>query len=161
MKEQPRHIKAFEYYVSLDKRSYPQVAEKFTVSHTSVKKWAKAFNWQERLIDRCKNNAATLARKIDEKTTDRDARNIKIAEGAIGVFAKSLIGYVEHVCKCGEVIRIPIPKAKITADHFDKMVRLSRDILEGDLGKGDTVININLIGMDPAPRPVESVVVEC
>ena len=161
MKEQPRHIKAFEYYVALeDNRSYPKVARKFTVSHTSVKKWAKAFNWQDRVADRDKKNAITVAKKVDEKTTDRDARNIKIAEGAISVFAKSLIGYIEHKCECGAVVQIPIPKAKITADQFDKMVRLVGHIMGEEEVKGGTTINVNLIQCDPAPRPVESRVVE-
>ena len=82
MKEQPRHIKAFEYYVSLDKRSYKEVAIKYKVSDCAVAKWSKAFNWQERLAER-----------IPER-------------------------------ECGKTSQIPIPKAKITADHFDKLVRL-------------------------------------
>lgn len=49
MKEQPKHIAAYEFYRDLPKRSYQQVATAFSVSLTSVKKWAKAFNWQERV----------------------------------------------------------------------------------------------------------------
>jgi len=53
MKETLRHREAFEYYYVLgNDRSYPQVASKFTVSLTSVKKWAKEFNWQQRVQDR-------------------------------------------------------------------------------------------------------------
>lgn len=49
MKEQPKHVAAYEFYRDLPKRSYQQVANAFSVSLTSVKKWAKAFNWQERV----------------------------------------------------------------------------------------------------------------
>ena len=34
----------------MPKRSYLGVSTKFTVSLTSIKKWAKAFNWQERVM---------------------------------------------------------------------------------------------------------------
>ena len=159
-KEQPRHIKAFEYYVSLDKRSYRAVAKKFTVSETSIKKWAKAFHWQDKLAERIPERAKKLAAKLDEKINERDVRNIKIAEGAIKVFAQSLIGYVEFTCECGKVSQIPIPKAKITADHFDKMVRLVNHLLGEEEEKAGTVININLLGVDPKPRQVESEVID-
>ena len=50
MKEQPKHVAAYEFYRDLPKRSYRAVSEKFTISETSIKKWAKAFNWQERVM---------------------------------------------------------------------------------------------------------------
>ena len=162
MKEQPRHIKAFEYYVQLgDKRSLSAVGREFDVSATTMTRWRKEFDWDKRLTKRDKKNSKALAKKTDTKILKRDARNIKIAEGAISVFAKSLIGYIEHTCKCGEVTQIPIPKAKITADHFDKMVRLVGHIMGEEEIKVGTTININLLPCDPVPRvPVESEVVD-
>lgn len=50
MQEQPKHVAAYEFYRDLPKRSYHEVSRKFTCSMTSVKKWAKAFNWQERVM---------------------------------------------------------------------------------------------------------------
>jgi len=50
MKEQPKHVAAYEFYRDMPKRSYQAVSNEFTVSMTSVKKWAKAFNWQERVM---------------------------------------------------------------------------------------------------------------
>ena len=162
MKEQPRHIKAFEYYVQLgDRRSLRQVGKKFKVSATTTCKWRKELDWDKRLAVRDEKNSKALAKKTDAKIVDRDARNIKIAEGAISVFAKSLMGYVQHTCKCGEVIQIPIPKAKVTADQFDKMVRLVGHIMGEEEIKGGTVININLLPCDPVPRkPVDSKEIE-
>lgn len=46
MKEKPHHIAAYEFYRDLPKRSYPPVATQFTVSVTSIKKWAKEFKWK-------------------------------------------------------------------------------------------------------------------
>ena len=50
MQETPKHVEAYEFYRDLKKRSYQAVSNEFTVSMTSVKKWAKAFNWQERVM---------------------------------------------------------------------------------------------------------------
>lgn len=51
-KESPRHSTAFAYYLQLGgKRSYPQVARQFSVSVTSVKKWAKSFEWERRIAE--------------------------------------------------------------------------------------------------------------
>ena len=162
-KETLRHQEAFDYYYSLgEKRSYPQVSDKFTVSQTSIKKWSKAFKWQERIVERDEKNAKALAKKTDKKVQERDEQNIKIARKAIQVFALSLIGHIEHICKCGEVIRIPIPKAKLTADQFDKMVRLEKFIIGEEDSRGGVTNIINILPCDPVPRAkqVESEVVE-
>ena len=50
MQETPKHLDAYAFYRDLKKRSYPAVASELSVSVTSVKKWAKAFNWQERVM---------------------------------------------------------------------------------------------------------------
>ncbi len=50
MQETSKHLDAYAFYRDLKKRSYQAVSNEFTVSMTSVKKWAKAFNWQERVM---------------------------------------------------------------------------------------------------------------
>lgn len=54
MKEQQRHRDAYEYYRDMPategKRSIAKVAKRFSVSETSVNKWNKAFNWQEKVM---------------------------------------------------------------------------------------------------------------
>lgn len=50
MKEQPKHVAAYEFYRDMPKRSYLGVSSKFTVSLTSVKKWSRAFKWQDRIV---------------------------------------------------------------------------------------------------------------
>ena len=50
MHEQPKHVAAYEFYRDMPKRSYLGVSSKCTVSLTSVKKWAKAFDWQEKVM---------------------------------------------------------------------------------------------------------------
>ena len=50
MKETPRHIAAYEFYRDQDKRSIAKVAIEFSVAETSINKWKKAVNWQERVM---------------------------------------------------------------------------------------------------------------
>ena len=156
-----RHQEAFDYYYSLSpKRNYTIVAEKFAVSRTSIRKWSASFGWPGRVAARDKKNAKAIVKKTDAKIVNQDSQNIKIARAAIKVFAQSLIGHVEHTCKCGEVVRIPVPQAKLTADQFDKMVRLDRFILGEPDSRPENKLIIEY--RDPLPRakPVESEVVD-
>ena len=139
-----------------EKRSLSKVGKKFNVSAQSLAKWRRSFDWDRRTKERDERNALAVAKKTDSQIVNQDAQNIKIARAAIKVFAQSLIGYVEHTCKCGEVIRIPLPKAKLTADQFDKMVRLDRFILGEPDSRPENKLIIEY--RDPLPRakPVKS-----
>lgn len=65
MKETLRHKEAFEYYYSLGPtRSIPQVARQYSVSVAAVKKWSRAFNWQERIEQRDIENARRAAKRV-------------------------------------------------------------------------------------------------
>jgi len=65
MRETLRHVKALNYYYELgDSRGYPAVAREFTVSRTSVKKWAKEFDWQKRIEQRDIENAKEVKKKL-------------------------------------------------------------------------------------------------
>ena len=77
MKETLRHLSAYEfYYNSGNKLSYSKVAKEFSVSETSIKKWAKAHNWKERAHLR----DIEIAKKLKEKTT----------QSAVNITAKRL-----------------------------------------------------------------------
>jgi hypothetical protein len=49
MIEQPKHVAAYEFYRDMQKRSYRGVTKAFSVSETSVKKWAREFKWKTRI----------------------------------------------------------------------------------------------------------------
>lgn len=67
MKETLRHTEAFYYYYGLgDKRSYTQVARKFTISRTSIHKWSKVFNWRERVEQTDIEISKILKKKLKE-----------------------------------------------------------------------------------------------
>jgi len=74
MKETLRHKEAFEYYYSLgEKKSITEVARKFTLSRASVGKWSKAFNWQDRIIQRDIENGKRLEKKTDKNVVNSKA----------------------------------------------------------------------------------------
>lgn len=50
MIEQPKHVAAYEFYRDMPKRSYSGVTKAFSVSMTSVKKWARVFGWKNRTV---------------------------------------------------------------------------------------------------------------
>lgn len=51
-RETNRHSTAFAYFLQLGgQRSYVRVADRFDVSETSVRKWAKSFDWEQRVLD--------------------------------------------------------------------------------------------------------------
>ena len=161
MQETLRHQKAFDYYYGLgQKRNITKVARRLSVCRASVSAWSRAFDWQERITERDKKNSKAIVKKTDKEIQERDTQNIRIAREAIKVFALSLVGHVDHKCECGKVERIPIPKAKLTADQFDKMVRLGKFIIGEEEIKGGTVINVNLLPCEPQPRQVESEIVD-
>ena len=59
-KETQRHSTAFAYYLQLiGKRSYAEVARKFGVSETSVRKWAQSFSWEQRVREADEKASAT------------------------------------------------------------------------------------------------------
>ena len=79
MKEQPKHVAAYEFYRDMPKRNYPEVARKFTVSLTSVKKWAKAFNWQERVMIHDREVQKGVQEKMMPEWIETKAYLLKVA----------------------------------------------------------------------------------
>lgn len=65
MVETKRHGDAFdEYYAMGSKRSYASLADHLNVTDRTIKRWAKEFNWQERIVQR----DYEINRKTEEKT---------------------------------------------------------------------------------------------
>lgn len=86
-----RHREAFEYYYSLgEKRSYVSVASQFGVSERTVVRWANAFNWQERVIQRDIENSKELEKKTNTSVVNEKANYRKIIKFAIVKFAEKL-----------------------------------------------------------------------
>lgn len=128
MNETLRHQQAFEYYYSLGhERSYPQVASEFTVSLTSIKKWAKTFKWQQRVQERDINNAQILEEKTDTKMVDARSKYLLVIQATLYHFMKAL--------KSGN-IRINSVKDLETLAKLELLLR------EGEAPSKDEIVNI-------------------
>lgn len=110
MKENNKHIEAFEYYYSCGaSRGYRDVARKFSTSLTSITNWAKAFNWQERVEQRNIEVARKLEAKSISTVVNEKANYRKIIKAQIGEYVK----------------KIQEGKVKIESiSDFEKMVKL-------------------------------------
>ena len=125
MVEKQKHREAYEYYYLLgDKRSYPQVAAKFTTSRTSVKKWSKAFNWQERIIIRDKEIGDKVEKKVVASSIEKRAQMLKdlvrmetITEGAIRTsFKRNPDGSLQKDQRGSPILNVEVAEIKDLKD---------------------------------------------
>ena len=128
MKETLRHQEAFEYYYSLGhERSYPQVASEFTVSLTSIKKWAKSFNWQQKVKERDIKNACKLEEITNESLLASKAKYINIIQDTLQQYRIAL--------QSGSI--------KITSvQDLEKLARLEMSLRENEITEEDRTVNI-------------------
>lgn len=82
--ENKRQKEAFEYYYSLDKRSYERVSKEFGVSLRSVYKWANQYNWQERITQRDLEVSKKFEKKVVTEIVNEKANYRKMVKLAIG-----------------------------------------------------------------------------
>lgn len=67
MKETLKHKEIFEYYYVLGaKRSFKLLQSRYKVTKTSIGRWSKAFNWQERIEQRDIENGKKITAKTDK-----------------------------------------------------------------------------------------------
>jgi len=164
MVETKRHGDAFDYYYSLGEgRSCQQVAIKLSVSRTSVQKWKKAFNWDERVIQR----DLEINKRVEEKTnnaianTKADYRALikeRLAEDvALDGYSVALIGKAKELIESGEMklvsVRDFVEVAKVHQGSTAKKI----DLMKADLllmGEADSRVegNVTLIDVLRAGR---------
>lgn len=66
--ETEEHKQLFEYYYAMgEKRSTKRVAEELNLSPTTVRRYASAFKWTERVKDRDKKIGTIVDRKLQEE----------------------------------------------------------------------------------------------
>ena len=134
MEETLKHVEAFEYYYSLGHvRSYPQVASEFTVSLTSIKKWAKTFKWQQRVKERDINNAQTLEEKTDSTLVEAKSKYLLVLQASLFQYLKAL--------KSGN-IRIN------SVRDLETLIKLELLLRDGEAPAGDKEINITIVKDD-------------
>ena len=146
MQETLRHRDAFEFYYSLgDSRSLPQVAQRFTVSERSVKKWSRVFGWQDRVAERDAKNAEKLAKKTDTTIVAQKAKYLQVVRAAI-------VGLVEaHTDRATGKLVFPCGKGGPAAD-YERLVKLdlllSGEATERTDDMGTVILKVD-DGVDP------------
>ena len=136
-----------------EKQSVRHVAQKCHVSKKTVARYRLKESWDERLA-KIKQLTSEMA---DVKQAEQNAKFIKIAESTINLYAQSLTKVVTQTCpKCGEQIKMAIPRTTITPNHFDKMVRLIRQ----EFGRPNSEANVDaknrFVSADDLDLPLET-----
>lgn len=160
MKETLRHQEAFDYYYSLgEKRSYPQVADKFTVSRTSIKVWSKEFKWQNEIIKRDKKNALKLQAKTDKAILKTKAEYRKEIQDSLSLLRGTLALLAEKVK--GKTIKADSAKDLAILVKAQELLIRCEQFLSGEVdSRPEQVITLQYVDPVPRVKPVESEVVE-
>ncbi len=96
-KETAQHKAAFDFYLSLGAdRSLSKVRIKFGISDRAVENWSKAFDWQNRIIDRETKIAAMVSEKVDSQLADFNAKLITVGDAVLGLFVKRINGALDE-----------------------------------------------------------------
>ena len=152
MVETKRHGDAFDYYYSLgEKRGYPQVASEFTVSRTSVKKWSKAFNWKERIIQRDLENN----KKVEGKTNNAIVNTKADYRAGIGKDLKSLELFRQRAEKLIADATDLIENGAIKIKSIEDLDKVTSTLKKYHDPKKDYVkLDLELMGESPDGSPI-------
>lgn len=131
MKETLRHIEAFEYLYSLGEgRSYASVARQFNVAERNVQRWANAFDWPARIVERDRRNGYALARKTDQGVVSTKAAYRAEIRGYLAIFKSLIERAVETDAESG-TLRFNIKLQ--TADELARAVGAVEKLVKLDL----------------------------
>ncbi len=122
-KHKGKHGAAFELYYALGAdRTFAEVARRVGVSDVSIRRWAEAFRWEQRLAERQRIVDDLVAEKAiqDEAQSRSDA--LKICRAAIINFTQTLKPIKNPAT--GEIIRPA--SAEIKAADFVNLVKLEQ-----------------------------------
>lgn len=125
MKETLQHKEAFEHYYSCGKdRSYMSTASRFNVSKKTIERWAKAFNWQQRIEQRDMANAKKIEQKTDETIVNAKADYRKDIKIQLSIFRVLLNQAVKKI-NAGEFTEIEsIGDVKEIVNCYEKLIKL-------------------------------------
>ena len=147
MIETLRHKEAFEYYYSLgDKRSCHKVGIKFAISRQSIEKWAKNFNWKERVGLRDIDNGKKLEAKTDKTIVNSKADYRAEIKTQLGIL-KAILNKVIQDFKKNEILDVEnVKDLEKVINSYEKLCKLDLSIMGENLDKQEVIINI--IGED-------------
>ena len=145
MRETKKHMDAFEEYVLLgDTRSHANLAKKVNVSKASVGKWAKAFNWPERVKLRDIANAKQIAKVTDRSIVATKANYRKDIEDTMKIIRATIESAVNTTTKKLKVsTKTPSDINQLTS-AYEKLAKLDLLLIGEDTEKGTTTIIVDV-----------------
>ncbi len=149
-----RQKEIFDIYYSLgDKRSFEKLREKLKTapnatkmipSLTTLKRWSKKFNWQERIQQRDAEISKGLEKKINQDIVNEKAEHRKLIKAILNELKRSLIEYQNEIKEGIKPAQIEtIKDLKDISQIIDTLIKLDLNILGEPLTQ-----NINLIISD-------------
>jgi len=146
-----RQKEIFDIYYSLgDKRSFEKLREKLKTapnatkmipSLTTLKRWSKKFNWQERIQQRDAEISKGLEKKINQDIVNEKAEHRKLIKAILNELKRSLIEYQNEIKEGIKPAQIEtIKDLKDISQIIDTLIKLDLNILGEPLTQ-----NINLI----------------
>ena len=146
-----RQKEIFDIYYSLgDKRSFEKLREKLKTapnatkmipSLTTLKRWSKKFNWQERIQQRDAEISKGLEKKINQDIINEKAEHRKLIKAILNELKRSLIEYQNEIKEGIKPAQIEtIKDLKDISQIIDTLIKLDLNILGEPLTQ-----NVNLI----------------
>ena len=115
MKERQKHVEAFERYHAMGpSRSLARLAVESEVSESALKTWSREFRWAERLEERSRQVAETLAKETASNEVDERKQDQQMVRLGLVQVAKAL--YEGRI--------------RPTMSDLDRLLRLKRELAE-------------------------------
>lgn len=122
---------AFEYYYTLGgDRSLREVARKFNKSLTTIHKWNKSFNWQERCEIRDAENGRRLEERNNDTIVEVKAKYHKVLKALVGKFVEDLNNGRIKIDKISDLVKIIELDMKLLGETETKGSGLMSDLLD-------------------------------
>lgn len=122
---------AYEYYYTLGtERNLRKVAQKFNKSLTTIHKWNKSYNWQERVEIRDAENARRLEQANNDAIVEIKAKYHKIIKAVISKFVEDFQANkvkIRHVKDLERLMRLDLEllgeEGKRSEGYIDELNR--------------------------------------
>lgn len=147
MEETIKHTKAFEYYYLLgdtdQHRSCVKVAKKFNVNINMIYRWRKAFDWENRIIERDKKAAKELAKRNIKDLVNTRADYRREVKQNITVI-KALLIKAAKAIKNGKIKVKTVKDVAIVLSTYDMLVKLDMALMGDRIDEDKSIFNVVL-----------------
>lgn len=149
MIETPKHLIAFEKYLGMgENRSFTELARAMSCSRTSVKNWANAFAWKERVNLRDIENAKEIAKKTDRTIIATKARYRRDIENHLRLIKATILTAVDPATKTLKVATKTPSDINALTLSYDRLAKLDLLLIGEDTERETIKIMVDVEGDD-------------